>query len=181
MWEKIKALLENLGIEVPKEKEDKVKDEINKIVPVTGPGQEKKNATQEGSEMSEALKTIKAQQAQIQELSDLIKDMKKDRDESVAAQKEKLEADRQKKIENLKKKGIEEGRITEAKWNEKWKAIAEKDPEQFESILSDLSVDKSLVKNSDGGKTNESQKTAYKGPLSGANPTMLEAMNKMDN
>ncbi len=125
-------------------------------------------------------KTVLALQAEIKALTQLLAEMKKQNDAQAEAQKEKLEKEREKKIADLKKKGIDEGKLTEAKWEEKWKAIAEKDPQQFETILEGLAVDPTFKKSDDKNNSGGDSGSTYKGPLSGASPTILDAMNKMD-
>ena len=182
MFDRLIELFKKIGLKLEKDQEDQLKTEIQKIETVkpdepAKPPAEKPTGGQGGDDT-----TIQALTKEVADLKSLIGAMKQDRDNTIAAQKEKMEADRKKKVEELKTKGIKEGRITESNWESKWKAIAEKDPDQFDTILSDLAVDPKLVKNdknnSSGGEQNQEPK--YVGPLLGADSKMVDAMSKMD-
>jgi|GEM_PF-6145524 len=180
MFEKILELFKKIGLKIEQEQEAQLKTEFEKIE--TSKTEDKSKPLEKPTgELAEAMVTIQALTKEVTDLKDLVGEMKKDRDASVAAQKEKMEADTKKKIDDLKTKGIKEGRITEATWEAKWKAIAEKNPDQFDAILSDLAVDPKLkTDNKSGDSGGSSNPPAYKGPLLGADSKMVEAMTKMD-
>lgn len=102
------------------------------------------------------------------------------------AAKAKLEKERVDKIAAIKAKGIAEGRITEATWESKFKALAEKDVEGFESLLPSLAVDphfkpspKDKTKTSDDkNKTND---LSLKGPFAAADQTIVGKITEMNN
>lgn len=99
------------------------------------------------------------------------------------AAKAKMEADRQKKIADLKAKGIAEGRITEATWESKFKALAEKDAEGFESLLPSLAIDPHF-KPSPKDKNSKEQNTndlSLKGPFAAADKTIAGKIAEMNN
>jgi hypothetical protein len=190
-WEEYKKLLKEKGIELKPENEADIKSAFEKIGASAFEAKKAELEAELKKKLEAAAKpsatpstedndTILALKAEVKSLTDLLGEMKKDRDASLEAQKEKLAKDREKKIEEFKKKGLSEGKITEANWTEKWKAIAEKDPDQFETILSGLAVDPTFKKDSKPGEKPNIQ-SSYRGPLSGADPAMLEAMTKMDN
>lgn len=192
-FEDYKKHLESLGIKIEKKNEASIKEAFEKIG--NEKFEEKKAELETEIKRLEALKkdanvktepdaedkeTILALKAELESLKDLLSEMKKDRDAALEAQKEKLQKEAEKKIAKLKEQGIKEGKLTEASWEEKWKAIAEKDIDQFEVILSGLAVDPHAKKTGDNNKDgDEGGTTPYRGPLSGANPVMLEAMDKM--
>ena len=125
---------------------------------------------------------------EISELKALLNEQQKTQKEQADAAKTKLEADRQKKIADLKAKGIAEGRITEASWTEKFKAMAEKDVDTFEALLPSLAVDPHFkpgkTKTGNGKETdnnNGGTDLKSKGPISGADKTILQKVTEMNN
>lgn len=133
-------------------------------------------------ESSEKDKTILALQKQLTDVTNLIGEMKKDRDLSVAAQKEKLEQAKVAKIAELKKKGLEAGKITEANWEAKYKNLAEKDVDAFESVLDDLAVDPHFKPNTKpDDKKGATNTGSIPGPFDSADSTILKAINEMNN
>ena len=191
-FEDYKKQLESLGIKIDKKNEASIKEAFEKIG--NEKFEEKKAELEAEIKRLEALKkdagpktepnaedqeTILALKAELESVKDLLSEMKKDRDAALEAQKEKMKKEADKKIAKLKEQGIKEGKLTEASWEEKWKGIAEKDVEQFEVILSGLAVDPHAKKTGDKTGDNDDDKTPYRGPLSGADPTMLEAMDNM--
>ncbi len=181
MKEKMLALLKSLGIELGDKADELGKglEEITKVAPTpdkTAPP----DPTPTKVDDSEKDKTILALTQQIKDLTELVGDMKKNSDASVAAQKEKLEEVRIQKIADLKKKGIDAGKITEANWEKKFKAIAEKDVDSFETILEDLAVDPHFKPAKDPDKKEDQYGgESYVGPLKGADASIMDSINKM--
>ena len=131
---------------------------------------------------------ILALKNEITELKALLTEQQKTQKEQADAAKTKLEADRQKKIADLKAKGIAEGRITEASWTEKFKAMAEKDVDTFEALLPSLAIDPHFkpgkTKTGNGKETdnnNGGTDLKSKGPISGADKTILQKVTEMNN
>ncbi|MBU1096848.1 MAG: hypothetical protein KKB34_10240 [Bacteroidetes bacterium] len=186
---KFLELLKSLGIEVgDKEKDlnvkltDTIKDALKEL---STDETLKAELTKMQAQLDELKKTPDDKSGAIAQLKGLVEGMsatitelKKDRDNQQKAVDDKLKADKEKKVADLKKKGIDEGKITEAKWTEKWKAEAEADPDKFEKILEDLAVDPHFKKTADGEEKNQGA-NGYVGPLMGADRDILKSMQEM--
>lgn len=189
-------LLKKLGFDLTG-KEDQLKQALDEL---------QKSATDEITTLKTEVETLKKNQNpnpnpkpednaeilalknEISELKALLTEQQKTQKEQADAAKTKLEADRQKKIADLKAKGIAEGRITEASWTEKFKAMAEKDVDTFEALLPSLAVDPHFkpgkTKTGNGKETdnnNGGTDLKTKSPISGADKTILNKVNEMNN
>lgn len=187
MKEALMALLKTLGIDLgdkAKELEDGL-DKLEKTTPSTKPVVPPviPPATPPTTPVADDAKdkTILALTQDLADVKKLLGEMKINNDASATAQKEKLEEARIKKIADLKKKGIESGKITEANWDKKFKAIAEKDIDSFEIVLDDLAVDPHFKPSKESDKEEDQYSAStYVGPLRGADSTIMKAMNEMN-
>ena len=173
----LQSIYDKIGNEYHQSKRDELKVELTTQIKADLEKEKEKNPTTPEPKPEES-EVIKALKAEIQTLTEALGEMKRNSDDAKNAAIERAKQDRETKVAKLKQQGIDEGRITEATWLEKWKEIAEKDPDQFEKVLPGLAVDPTFKKeeNSDSN-TNTSD---YKGPLDGADSNMVNAMSQMD-
>ncbi len=174
--ELIKKLTEAAKEVEPAKSEDEIRREVEAELKKKNNPEDK---TKTGGDDKD--ETIAALQNQIDDMSSILKEMKEDRDAGLKATKKKLQEDKDKKVAELKKKGIGEGRITEATWKEKFQKLAEENPDAFEALLPSLAVDPHFKpgKSQSTGEGNEQD--SYRGPLNGADKDIVKAIEEMNN
>lgn len=135
-------------------------------------------------ESGEQSATISALEKKITDLTNTLTEIQNQYKTGVEAEKNRIAAEKVQKVEALKAKGIKEGKFTEAKWNEKFKALVENDPDAFDkNVYPDLAIDphfKPAIGDKGKGGDQGPQQSSYRGPLSGADAKILESMQKMD-
>ena len=152
MWEKIKAFLKGKGIEIPEDKENEIKAEIEKL---------EKDATGNidfskldlskltGDKSDPLLKAVVEQnQVLMQQVKDLMTALgeeKKARDNSVKAADEQRKKDNEKKVADAITKALENKKITEAD-KDAWKGRLEKDFDEWSKELEAKPVPKQFEK-----------------------------------